>query len=380
MRFIHISDLHLGKFVHGKSMLELQKEVLNELVYYMTQEKITTIVIAGDIYDRLVPPVEAVELFDDFLACLINDHQIQVLMISGNHDSNERLHYASSILRKNGCFVSTNIKKGMDVVEREDEYGKIRFYLLPFIKPGDVKEVYPDEKIKTYQDAIALLLKKQPLDLNCRNVLVTHQFVAGKKDLIRSESESMQYVGEAQMVGVDLFDDFDYVALGHIHAFQKVGKESICYSGSLLRYSFDEVKQTKGFLDVEIKKKGNVTYQLIPFHPSLTLVAYQGYFNDFMNEKQNIIENKEDYIAFELLDTSLIPNAMDTLRTYYPNALKLTYAMLEKNTTYQSQSRASLKQKSDTELFSDFYKMIKDQPLSSENQKIVAEMLMEEKL
>ena len=228
MRFIHISDLHLGKFVHGKSMLKLQKDVLNELVNYMTQEKITTIVIAGDIYDRLVPPVEAVELFDDFLACLINDHQIQVLMISGNHDSNERLHYASSILRKNGCFVSTNIKKGMDVVEREDEYGKIRFYLLPFIKPGDVKEVYPDEKIKTYQDAIALLLKKQPLDLNCRNVLVTHQFVAGKKDLIRSESESMQYVGEAQMVGVDLFDDFDYVALGHIHAFQKVGKESIC--------------------------------------------------------------------------------------------------------------------------------------------------------
>lgn len=215
MKFVHIGDLHLGKVIHQCSLLSIQRELLFELLDEMNQRNIRLLVIAGDIYDRLIPSQEAVNLLDEFLTKALLTYHIEVLMISGNHDSSDRLHFASSLLVKNGLHIETYLKEKMVYVEKEN----VRFYLLPFVKPSQVRMLYPDQEIHTYQEALAYYLSKQSLDHDYQNILVTHQFVGHSS--ITSESEVPLSVGGSEIIDASLFDDFDYVALGHLHALKR---------------------------------------------------------------------------------------------------------------------------------------------------------------
>lgn len=375
MKFIHIGDLHLGKWVCGRSMIREQEEVLFEILDYMKRQRIDHLIIAGDIYDRLVPPIEAVELFDRFLTQAIVEYKIKVLAISGNHDSDERLNFASSILNKQGLMISSKLLEEWMTYSYKDEYGMIVFHFLPFIKPSQVKMLYPDSQVKTYQEALAYLLERHPLDPDYRHVLITHQFVAGNKENQTSESETILSVGGSEIVDVHLFDDYDYVALGHLHAPQKISRDTVRYSGSLLRYSFDEVKQKKGFLEIEMKEKKEYTIQFIPTHPSITMRKYEAYFQTLMDHSLTPVENIQDYLAFELLDSSLKPNAMDLLRGIYPNVMQLTYKMLEENLeNKRTVASSTFKKMDDRSLFEEFYKNIREQSLSNEQCDIINEL------
>lgn len=232
MKFVHIADLHLGKVLHQYSLLHVQRELLFELLEFMDCEDIRVLVIAGDIYDRFIPSQEAVNLLDEFLSQALLNYHIEVLMISGNHDSSDRMHFASSILSQRGLHIETYLKEQMEFVEK----GQTRFYLLPFVKPSQVKNLYQVDEIYNYQEALSLYLSHQKIDKDYTNILVTHQFVGHAS--ITSESEIPLSVGGSEIIDASLFDDFDYVALGHLHAPQKVSRETLRYSGSLMRYSF----------------------------------------------------------------------------------------------------------------------------------------------
>ncbi len=376
VKFIHIGDLHLGKWICGHSMIAMQKEVLFELLTMMDQQDIRLLLIAGDVYDRLVPPIEAVELFDDFLTAAIRQYHIRVLMISGNHDSDERLNFASQLLKPEGLYIASKLQENWETCLLEDEYGDIEFHLLPYIKPSQVKALYPEVKVKTYQEALAQVISQHPLEPKRRHVLITHQFVAGGQQVQTSESETILSVGGSEVVDVHLFDNYDYVALGHLHAPQAVSRQEVRYCGSLLRYSFDEVKQNKTVCKVEMKEKGDTVIEQIPLHPTLTMQKYSGYFAEFIDETKNIIENKQDYIAFELLDDSLIANAMERLRMLYPNAMQLTYKQLLKEYDgKKTVANLQVEKQDDFTLFKAFYQTIRDHELDDEKATIIANTL-----
>lgn len=365
MKFVHIADLHLGKVLHQYSLLHIQRELLFELLDFMNQENIKFLVIAGDVYDRFIPSQEAVNLLDDFLSAALLDYHIEVLMISGNHDSSDRMHFASSILSKRGLHIETYLKEKMEYVEKN----QVRFYLLPFIKPSQVKNLYQIDDIHNYQEALELYLSHQEVDKNYKNILITHQFVGHSS--ITSESEMPLSVGGSEIIDASLFDNFDYVALGHLHAPQKVSRETIRYSGSLMCYSFDEVKQDKSIVVVDTD---DMSIQLHHLHPSQTLKKYAGTFAQFMDSQW--IASKDDYLAFELEDQKLIPHAIDQLRVLYPHLLQITYSYLFHQQSHQSLQNIQSIEKMDTQsLFKQFYYDMKTIELDEQQMKIVNSLL-----
>lgn len=365
MKFVHIADLHLGKVLHQYSLLHVQRELLFELLEFMDCEDIRVLVIAGDIYDRFIPSQEAVNLLDEFLSQALLNYHIEVLMISGNHDSSDRMHFASSILSQRGLHIETYLKEQMEFVEK----GQTRFYLLPFVKPSQVKNLYQVDEIYNYQEALSLYLSHQKIDKDYTNILVTHQFVGHAS--ITSESEIPLSVGGSEIIDASLFDDFDYVALGHLHAPQKVSRETLRYSGSLMRYSFDEVKQDKSFVVVDTE---DMSVRLHHLHPSQTLQKYTGTFAQFMDPQ--FISHKEDYLAFELENQKLIPHAIDQLRILYPHLLQITYTYLFNQQTKQSFQTIQTIEKMDTKsLFQKFYYDVKNIELDDEQMKIVNDLL-----
>ena len=365
MKFVHVGDLHLGKVIHQYSLIDIQKELLDELLEYMNNENIRTLVIAGDVYDRSIPSQEAITLLDNFLTKALLEYHIEVFMISGNHDSSDRLHFASSILSNAGLHIETYLRKEMAYVEKDN----VRFYMLPFVKPSHVKNVFEVSDLANYNDAIAYYLSKQTLDKNYKNVLITHQFVGGNSKV--SDSEVPLSVGGSEIIDAHVFDDYDYVALGHLHAPQKVSRETMRYSGSLMRYSFDEVKQNKSIVIVDTE---DMSIDFHTLHPSCTLMRYEGTFEEFMNP--DFISKKDDFLSFELKDTTLIPHAIDQLRVLYPYLLQITYAHLKKEHQSVSVSR-DIKQEDLPTLFSHFYKEMKNMDLNDEQIKIVNELLAE---
>ena len=365
MKFVHIADLHLGKVIHQYSLLDIQRELLFELLEYMNQEDIRILLIAGDIYDRFIPSQEAVNLLDEFLSKALLDYHIEVLMIRGNHDSSDRIHFASSILSKRGLHIETYLSQHLNYVEKED----VRFYLLPFVKPSQVKALYHDEQIHDYQSALKVYMSHQKLDSHYKNILITHQFVGHNS--LTSESEMPISVGGSEIVDASLFQDFDYVALGHLHAPQAVTRETMRYSGSLMRYSFDEVKQNKSIVIVDTD---DMSITLHTLHPSQTLEKYTATFVELMDP--HFIKQKNDFLAFELKDETLIPHAIDHLRVLYPNLLQITYAyLLKEQTNHQAQSIQTLEQTDTPTLFQQFYKEMKNIELSPQQFKVVKELL-----
>ena len=370
MRFLHISDIHLGKLLFQQNLLEIQIDLLNQIIDYLVDNDIDVLIMAGDIYDRSVPSNEAIEALNDFLSSLILKHHKKVLMIAGNHDSATRLSFASGLLKQEGLYIEAFVQDEMKPVVIDG----VNFYLLPFFKPSYIRYLYNDESIVTYQDAFAAYMKRQKINLDETNILITHQFIAGNKEVIKSESEAILSVGGSEIIDVSLVKQFDYVALGHIHAPQQISRDTIRYSGSLMRYSFDEGKQKKSIVDVSIANK-KVTYQLVELKPKQDLIKITGYFDEVMNYDNN----HNDFIAVELLDTKIVPNAIDYLRKKYENVLQITYPnLISKQITNNTKADVGFEKLSSLELFEQFYEKIKGSKLDKEAKALVAEILKEE--
>mgnify|MGYP001624341932 FL=1 len=370
MRFLHIGDIHLGKLLFQQNLLEIQIDLLNQIIDYLVDNDIDVLIMAGDIYDRSVPSNEAIEALNDFLSSLILKHHKKVLMIAGNHDSATRLSFASGLLKQEGLYIEAFVQDEMKPVVIDG----VNFYLLPFFKPSYLRYLYNDESIITYQDAFAAYMKRQKINPDKTNVLITHQFIAGNKEVIKSESEAILSVGGSEIIDVSLVKQFDYVALGHIHAPQQISRDTIRYSGSLMRYSFDEVKQKKSIVDVSIANK-KVTYQLVELKPKQDLIKITGYFDEVMNYDNN----HNDFIAVELLDTKIVPNAIDYLRKKYENVLQITYPnLISKQITNNTKADVGFEKLSSLELFEQFYEKIKGSKLDKEAKALVAEILKEE--
>lgn len=369
MKFIHIADIHLGKTLHQQSLLTLQVDLLQQVLDYMIDKEIDVLVMAGDIYDRSVPSKEAVMVLNDFLSKAIFQYHKKILMITGNHDGSERLNFASELLQEQGLYIVSYPKKQMEPIVIDD----VCFYLVPFFKPSYIRYLYDISEMTTYQEAYNEYLKHQSIDYTKTNVLVTHQFVAGNKEMVTSESEVVLSVGGSEIIDVSLFENFDYVALGHLHASQKVKKETIRYSGSLMKYSFDEVSQTKGMVEVEIQGK-EVTTKIVPLKPQKDVAKYKGMFASFIDNQT--ITNKEDFIAFELEDTMVIPNAIDRLRVYYPNVLQITYPnLMKQQEQLVTKANPGFEKLDPLCLYNEFYQKMKGSSLEEEASKIIEECL-----
>jgi len=353
MKFIHSADWHLGKVVYQRSMIEDQRFILDKLLEFMKAEEIKVLVIAGDIYDRSIPPAEAINCLNEFLDKAINVYKMTVLIISGNHDSSDRLEFASGIMEKQGLHIVGNLEKEMKKIVLEDEHGPVNFYLLPFFKPSVIKYDMEVSEIQGFDDAMQYYLSIQDIDINQRNVLITHQFVSGSSDMIQSESEMPLSVGGTSQIGVEHFEMFDYVALGHLHAPQSIGRPTCRYSGSLLKYSVDEAKQRKAITIVDMDVKGKTEVTTHPLEVIRDLRVVRGLFKDILTNPSG---NTQDYIAIVLEDDGMIVDAMDQIRQIYPNCLTVSYHRNEPdNVSIDLSGQAVVKATDHMAIFKEFY-------------------------
>ncbi len=321
MKLFHLSDLHLGKRVNGFSMLDDQREILRQILAHADAERPDAVLIAGDVYDRPLPPAEAVALLDDFLAGLARDGR-QILLISGNHDSPERLAFGGRLMDAAGVHLAPVFDGAMARVTLRDEYGPLYCYLLPFLKPSQVRPFYPDAAIGSYTDAVRTVLAAQPLDSAARNLLVTHQFVTGAA---RCESEELS-VGGTDNVDAAVFDGFDYVALGHLHGPQQVGRPTLRYCGTPLKYSFSEAGQTKSVTVAEFGPKGTVAVRTLPLAPLHDLRELRGTYEALVSRAFYAgTALQEDYLHITLTDEEDVPDAMRRLGSVYHGLMKLDY-------------------------------------------------------
>ena len=372
MKFIHLSDLHLGKRVNEFSMIEDQKYILLQTINIIDDEKPDAVIIAGDIYDKSIPSEEAMLLFDDFLLRL-SKRNISVFVISGNHDSSVRLSDHSKLVVNQGIYLSPVYDGTLKPVSMEDEYGEINVYMLPFIKPVVVKQYFSDEEILSYTDAVRVAIKHMNVDCNKRNVLVAHQFVLGAATC---ESEE-HIVGGLDSVSSDVFDCFDYVALGHIHGKQYIGRETVRYCGTLLKYSFSEKNHVKSVTVVDIKEKGNIDIREVMLTPKHDLREIKGAYEDITNRKNYEGTNVDDYVHIVLTDEEDVIDAIGKLRTIYPNIMKLSYDNKRTRENNVLTEAGAIEEKSPLELFEDFYSMQNNVSMSPWQTDYVKELIEE---
>ena len=360
MKLMHLSDLHLGKRVNDFSMLEDQAYILNKIINIIDDEKPTGIILAGDIYDKPIPPAEAVELFDDFLYKL-SQRNIQVFIISGNHDSAERIAFGARLFDKTGIYLSPVYNGTISPIEVHDDFGKLNIYMLPFIKPVHVSRYFPDKEISSYTDAVSTVIENMHIDTSSRNILVTHQFVTGSS---RTESEDVSLGGSDNVDSV-VFKDFDYVALGHIHRSQSCCSEYIRYCGTPLKYSFSESKDTKSITVIDIKEKGNIKLDFIPLTPLRDMVELKGTYEELM--LRSFYENTtypDDYVHITLTDEDDILDVITRLRVVYKNIMKLDYDNQRTRSSSEINLINDMESKSPLELFDIFYESRNGQHLS----------------
>lgn len=361
MKFIHISDLHIGKRLNEYSLIEDQEYILNEIVNIIKTEQADGVLIAGDVYDKSVPSAEAVSLLDEFLGKL-SETDSKVFMISGNHDSAERIAYGAEAFKRQGIFISPVFEGEASKVELCDEYGKVNVYLLPFIKPAHVKR-YFDEEIETYTDAIDCVLKSLNINENERNIIISHQFVTGAE---RRESEEVSVGGLDNVEGY-VFDKFDYVALGHIHKNQCIKRETMRYSGTPLKYSASEVSDTKSIVCVEMKEKGNIQTREIPLVPIRDYVDIKGKLNDILKS-----ENKTDFVRITLTDEEAVVDAYGKLKINYPFMTELLFERRRRSEIIKTEYSED---KSESEKFFDFYMNINGKELDEEQKEIIKTLI-----
>lgn len=371
MKFIHLSDLHVGKRINEFSMLEEQKYILTEIINIIDEEKPQAVIIAGDVYDKSVPSGEAVQLFDDFL-CRLARRRLEVFVISGNHDSAERIAFGGRLMDASGIHMSPVWNGNVEPITLEDEFGKVNFFMLPFIKPAHVRNFYEEEKIESYTDAVSAAIRQMEVDTSLRNVIVTHQFVTGA---VRSESEEIS-VGGTDNVDRRVFEDFDYVALGHIHGPQNIGSEKIRYCGTPLKYSFSEVNHKKSVTVVTLGEKGKLEIKEAPLVPKHDWREVRGTFEEIMKRERQA-EKDDDYVRVILTDEDDIPDAMNRLRKkLYPNLMNLDYDNKRTRSRGTLSLAENVKDRDPLLLFLEFYEKMNNRPMSDE-QRIFSQQLIE---
>ncbi len=350
MKLIHLSDLHLGKRVNELSMLDDQKYILKKIIEVTDSEKPDAVIIAGDIYDKSVPPAEAVSLFDDFLYEL-SLRRLKTFVISGNHDSPERIAFGNRLMNLSGIYMSPVYNGSTVPVRLKDEYGELNIFMLPFIRPSNVREFFPDSNISSYTDAVRIAVNNMNVDKSERNIIITHQLVTGA---VRSDSEDIS-VGGIDNVDSAVFDIFDYTALGHIHRPQRIGRDTIRYCGTPLKYSFSEANHKKSVTVVELLEKGNVKVNELPLSARHDMREIKGSYME-LTEKSNYYGTEtHDYLHITLTDEEIIPNALGKLRVIYPNLMKLDYDNTRTRNTASLKSTDNTVNKSPTELLKEFY-------------------------
>lgn len=370
MKFIHLSDLHLGKRVNEFSMLEDQEYILGEILRIIDEERPDGILIAGDVYDKTVPSGEAVQLFDDFLTKLAKREQ-KVFVISGNHDSPERLAFGARLMSGSGIHIAPVYDGTVAPAELWDEYGPVRIYLLPFLKPAGVRRFFPEREIGSYTAALQAAVDAMEVDRGVRNVLVTHQFVTGAS---RSESEEIS-VGGTDNVDASVFEAFDYVALGHIHGPQNIGSERVRYCGTPLKYSFSEAGHRKSVTVAELGRKGELAVRTRPLTPRRDLREIRGTYMELTAKYFYEELDREDYYHITLTDEEDIRDAVGKLRVIYPNLMKLDYDNRRTRATGQIRAAEQAEKKSPLELFGEFYQKQNNQEMSQEQSDFVRELI-----
>ena len=370
MKFIHLSDLHLGKRVYDFNLTEDQKYILKEILKVIDTENPDAVLIAGDIYDKSVPSTEAVELLDEFLYQL-SGRDLQVFLISGNHDSPERLAFASRLISRTGIHLSPVYNGAVEPIVLTDEFGPVNVYLLPFVKPVHVRRFFPDATIESYNDALRTAVEALDIDRAERNILVTHQFVTGA---IRSDSEEIS-VGGTDNVDAAVFDGFDYVALGHIHGPQNIGSERIRYCGTPLKYSFSEAKHQKSVTVIDIEDKESISVRTVPLHPLRDMREIEGTYEELTYRPNYEGTKTDDYIHITLTDEEDIPDAIGKLRLIYPNLMSLDYNNSRTRSAGMLSDLEELQNKSPLVLFEEFYEQQNGRPMSEQQENFVRKIM-----
>lgn len=377
MKFLHVGDLHIGKSLGEFNLLEDQRFILDQILDIAADYSVDAVLIAGDVYDKSIPSEEAVRLFDYFIRKLVA-MKLKTFVISGNHDSDERLNFGSSLFEANEVYISAKYEGTLYKQEFRDEYGKINIWLLPFVKASQVKHFFPEAEIDSYDKAVRVVLDHAEINKEERNILAAHQFVAGKSEepvMAGSESVAVQNVGLVEKIGADCFQDFDYVALGHIHSPQKVGREEIRYAGSPLKYSLSEVNNSKSVPIITVGKKDEVSVELVALKPRRDLRRLKGKMEQILDKRN--ITSAEDYIYVTLTDEEPVSDAMSIFQQFYPNTLKIDYDNAHTREMEQIDISRITEDKSFSELISDFYRLMYGCDMSGEELAIMNEAARE---
>lgn len=368
MRFLHIADLHLGKQMNDVSLLPDQEYILQQIVSIADSERVDAVLIAGDVYQRSSPQADAMELFDCFVSQLVSQGR-KVFIISGNHDSAQRISYFSSLIKASGVYVTEAFEGKLQRVTLQDPSGDIVIWMLPFLRPSSVKRWLPEEKIVTYQDAVEAVLRQTAVDTKKRNILLCHQFITGSET---SDSEE-RAVGGLDNIDASVFDAFDYVALGHIHKPQKVLRDTLRYAGSPLKYSFSEAVHKKSVTIVDMDAKDDVLVRTVPLYPLHDVRLLEGTMHELMS-----LPYSEDYLWITIHDELPAPDARVTMSTNYPNMMKFSVVNSKTKMDMDVLATQSMENKTITDLFSDFYRLQNnDQDLTDAHRKVIDKVLKE---
>lgn len=373
MKFLHISDLHIGKSLLDFSLIDDQRFILNQIIEVADEKKVDAILIAGDVYDRAIPSEEAVRLFDYFICTLASKH-IKVFVISGNHDSDERLNFGSSLFESNEVYIASKFDGSLYKKELKDTGGSVNVFLLPFVKASQVKHYYPDAEIETYEDAVRTIIENSDIKEDETNILVAHQFVAGKGGKVEfsgSESVAVQNVGTVEQIGTSCFERFDYVALGHIHAPQQLGCETVRYAGSPLKYSLSEINNNKSMPLISIEE-GKVSVTKIPLKPMRDMRHIKGKLVQLLDEKN--ITAPDDFVYATLTDEDVINDAMAIFRQTYPNTVRIDYDNSHTGELTQTDIVQLGAGKPFDELISEFYRMVYKCDITEEEMNIMKDV------
>lgn len=372
MKFIHLGDLHIGKRVNEFNMLEDQKFILEQVLSIIDEHKVEGALIAGDVYDKTVPTVEAVKVFDWFLTELYR-RNLEVYMISGNHDSAERLAFGNRLLAEEGIYVSEAFDGEIRSVSSNASGGLVRVFMMPFIKPISVRKYFENEEIVSYDDAVKAVIDSIDLDKSKVNIILAHQFVAGAA---RSESEETA-IGGVDSISVDNFKGFDYVALGHLHGPQKLGRDTVRYAGSPLKYSFSEVNHNKSVPIIEVSDNGELGVTLVALKPFRDMRVITGTYDQVMAFDFYKDTNVDDYIKVVLTDEEPIHEVLSKLRSVYPNIMTLEFDNARTKKSMEVKAFEEVEQETPYNLISKFYEMRNNQEMSDKQAEICNKLIEE---
>lgn len=373
---MHLADLHLGKRVNGFSMMEDQEYILNRILEIMEEEQPDGLLIAGDVYDKTIPPAEAVRLMDDFLTAVAAKH-VPVFLISGNHDSAERVAFGHQLMQGSGIWISPVYDGTIRHHTLEDRWGEVNIYLIPFLRPSVVRSFFPDVEIEDYTDALRTIIEDLQVDTSRRNVVLAHQFVTAAGALPETCDSEQLSVGGLDRVDGSVFSPFDYTALGHLHGPQRVGSETIRYAGSPLKYSFSELHQKKSVTVAELRAKGETEIRQIPLQPRREMTELRGTFEEILEEARKKGEPQTDYYHMILTDETDVVDALSRLREYYPNIMLLDYDNRRTRSQKEVEQLDRVEERTPGELFAALYEQQNGQEMDSDRKEYLDGLIRE---